>query len=132
LVQQLVLHEGESLTVYTDTVGVMTIGVGHNLRNGISQRVSRVMLDEDIDEAVQDLARFKWFGVMNSVRQRAMIDFRFNLGPTKFREFVGMLAALDRDDYTEAAKHMLHSHWAAQVKSRRAVKLARMVETGTE
>jgi len=30
-------HEGKSLTMYTDTVGVPTIGYGHNLHEPISE-----------------------------------------------------------------------------------------------
>lgn len=130
LVALLVHHEGESLVPYTDTVGKVTIGVGRNLTDrGISMKTSRQMLDEDLDDAITTLARYAWFGTMNAVRQRAMIDMHFNLGASRFREFKKMIAALDHADFKTAAKEMLHSPWASQVGTR-AVTLARMIETG--
>ena len=128
--EQIRLHEGESLTPYVDTVGKITIGVGHNLSDrGISSKVSRLMLQEDLDEAITDLATFPWFGTLNAVRQRALIDLRFNLGYARFRTFKQMLKAFEMGDHKRAAMEMLHSKWAAQVGAR-ATKLARMVETG--
>lgn len=132
IVALLIRHEGESLVPYTDSVGKITIGVGRNLSDrGISQKTSRQMLEEDLDETIMTLARYAWFGMLNQVRQRALIDMHFNLGASRFKSFTQMIAALDREDYPGAAKAMLHSKWASQVGTR-AVTLARMIETGVQ
>lgn len=130
LFAQLIRHEGERLFPYVDTVGKITIGVGRNLTDrGISQATSRQMLEEDVDEAVADLATFPWFARLDAVRQRVVIDMRFNLGPARFRSFKQTLAAIAAGQYQKAGTLMLQSRWATQVKGR-AVTLARMLATG--
>ena len=127
---QLIQHEGIRLHMYQDTTGKITIGVGRNLSdNGISRAEALLMLDSDIDAAVTDLTTFDWWVDLDEVRQRALVDMRFNLGPTRFRGFHHMLAALDANDYNEAARQMRQSKWAQDV-GQRAETLAMMMEVG--
>jgi lysozyme len=69
------------------------------------------------------------FNDMDEVRQRVLIDMAYNLGIAGLKKFRRMLAALERRDYEEAAKELLDSRYADQVKGR-AVRNARMMETG--
>jgi lysozyme len=133
LIEQLVLHEGLRTHPYVDTVGKVTIGVGRNLTDkGISSREVFDLLDHDVDECVTDLAaNFPWFIHLDAVRQRVIIDLRFNLGPTRFRQFVRTLRSVGAGDYDLAASQMLESLWAAQVKAR-AIRLSRMMATGDD
>lgn len=130
--QQLIQHEGLRLKVYVDTVGVPTIGVGRNLRDkGITQTEAMLLLEHDLDECIRDCATFPWFEGLDSIRQRVIVDMRFNLGPSGLRKFKNTLAAVARGDYQAAANGMLKSLWAKQVKGR-AVRLANMMRTGIE
>lgn len=130
--KQLIRHEGLRLKPYRDTVGKLTIGVGRNLDDaGISQEEAAHLLDNDLDACIRDLSSFAWFVAMNEVRQRAVVDMRFNLGPNRFREFTATIAALERADYETAAQRMLASKWASQVGGR-ARRLAAMVRLGTD
>lgn len=130
LVDQLIRHEGLRLKPYADSVGKITIGVGRNLSdNGISHTEAMQLLDHDLDDVVADLATFPWFARLDSVRQRALVDMRFNLGPTRFRSFKRMLAAVAAGDYVKASEQMAMSKWATQVKTR-AQTLVRMMGTG--
>jgi lysozyme len=133
LVDQLIRHEGLRLKPYMDSVGKITIGVGRNLSDvGISQREAMDLLDHDVDEAVADLAgSFPWFVSLDHVRQRVMIDMRFNLGPTRFRVFKRMLRAMAEQDYPKAASAMRDSVWFQQVKTR-GVRLVQMMLTGQD
>lgn len=132
LVDQLILHESLTLLPYMDTVGKITIGVGRNLSDvGISRDEALILLDHDIDAAVADLASFAWFRDLDSVRQRVLVDMRFNLGPSRFRGFKGLLAAVAERDYDDAALHMQRSLWFTQVKSR-GVRLVAMMRTGRD
>lgn len=129
---QLMLHEGLRRFPYVDTVGKLTIGVGRNITDvGISEDEAMYLLDNDIDECIQDLATFTWFPDLDSIRQRVLIDMRFNLGPSRFRGFRNTLAAVARGDYRAASNGMLRSLWAQQVKGR-AVRLAAMMREGRE
>lgn len=130
LLKQLVRHEGLQLFPYTDTVGKLTIGVGRNLTDvGISQDEAVYLLRNDVAVATADLETFAWWAGLTPVRQRALLDLRFNLGPGRFRQFQAMIDALRRRDYPRVADEMRESKWARQV-GRRSDDLARMMETG--
>lgn len=131
LINSLIIEEGIRLRPYKDSKGILTIGVGRNLQRGISLATALQMLDEDINEAVTDLMAFDWFRGLDDVRQRVLVDMRFNLGPDRFRGFKNMLKALERKDYHLASIEMLSSEWSKDVKGR-ATKLAQMMETGTD
>ena len=88
LIDELVTDEGLRLRPYVDTVGKVTVGIGRNLTGkGISKREAFDLLDHDLDECVADLAAFPWFLMLDAVRQRAMVNLRFNLGPSRLRSF---------------------------------------------
>lgn len=133
LINQILLHEGLRLKLYTDSLGVPTLGVGRNVRDkGISNEEAFMLLAHDIDEAIADLTQsFLWFAALDPVRQRVLIDMRFNMGPNTFREFRHTLHAVAVGNYTAAADGMLASRWALQVKGR-AETLARMMRTGED
>jgi lysozyme len=135
LAEQLIRHEGIELSAYQDSLGYWTIGVGHcidaRVGGSIPHAIAMRLLDLKLDEAVLDLSSFLWFVKLDDVRQRALIDMRYNLGPAHFRAFAKMIAALERQDYSAAALQMLDSTWADQV-GKRAVDLAMMVGTGEE
>ena len=133
LVDQLVLHEGLRLTPYMDTVGKITIGVGRNLSDrGLSSREVFDLLDHDLDECITDLAgSFPWFTQLDAIRQRVVIDMRFNLGPARFRTFKRVITALGAGDYAKAAGAMRNSLWYQQVKSRGG-RLVQMMASGED
>jgi lysozyme len=130
--RELIRDEGLRTRAYKDTVGKLTAGIGRNLEDvEFTQDEIDLMFHNDIQRCVDDLQGFSWWAELDPVRQRAICNMRFNLGPNKFREFKATLEALDRKDYYMASQRMLASKWAAQVKSR-AIRLARMVRDGAE
>jgi lysozyme len=133
LMDDLIRDEGLRLRVYTDTVGKLTIGVGHNLTDrGISQRAAMFILNEDVEEAVTDLTEsFPLFTALDVVRQRVMANMRFNLGPTRFRLFRRLIAAMAERDYVKAAGSMRRSKWYGQVGVR-GTRLVNMMLTGAD
>lgn len=133
LMDQLIAHEGLRLKVYLDSVGIETIGVGRNLRGkGITHAEAMMLLEHDIDEVLTDLmASFPWFLTLDPVRQRAVADMRFNLGPTRFRGFKRTLRMLSEGQYQLAAASAKDSLWFKQVKSR-GVRIVHMLQTGED
>jgi lysozyme len=133
LTAELIRDEGVRLRPYLDSVGKWTIGVGRNLSDvGISQAEALLLLAHDVDAAMTDLAEaFPWFVQLNGVRQRALVNMRFNLGAAGFRKFKGTIAALEQGNYRAAAEGMRLSKWAKQV-GQRAERLAVMMEHGEE
>ncbi len=127
----LIKHEGLKLKPYRDTAGKLTIGVGRNLDDvGITREEAMLLLGDDIARAQAGLdTEHPWWRSLDSVRQRALIDMTFNLGPGGLDEFALMLAGLRGGAYAEASREMLRSRWAQQVGSR-ASDLAEMIRTG--
>jgi lysozyme len=121
IVEQLKAHEGERLHPYRCTAGKITIGIGRNLDDkGITKEESLYLLHNDISECVDDLLTiFPNFHDFSANRKRALTDMRFNLGPQGFRSFKGMIAAIERGDWEDAARHALNSKWATQVQKSR-------------
>jgi lysozyme len=126
----LIKHEGVRNLVYEDSEGNETIAVGHLMSNPISQAAIDQILTDDINSAIAHLERyFRDWRSHNDARQNVLIEMMFNMGSRRLGGFKLMWAALDRQDYTEAAKQMLDSQWAKQVKGR-AITLATIMAEG--
>lgn len=157
---QLILHEGLRLKPYKCPAGYWTIGVGRNLETvglskeeqlkifgaynsngsdmidillerGISEKDAMYLLDNDIKSCIEDIEKFTFFEELSPVRQKVLIDMRFNLGFTGLRGFKKMLAALERGDYVRAASEMIDSAWFRQVGDR-GKRLYEMMRTGRD
>lgn len=126
-------HEGCRLRAYQDTLGVWTIGYGHNLQaKSISMAAAEQIFADDLKDAEADcMHAFPWYADLTESRQAAMVDLCFNLGLTGLRKFVKFLAAMERGDYETAAIELLDSLWAKQVKSR-AFAVADLIRGTTE
>lgn len=129
---QVMRHEGKRNFAYEDTVGKLTIGYGRNLTDkGISDDEAQFLLDNDLGECVRDCESFPWFAGLDPVRQRVIVDLRFNLGAGGLRRFRNTLMAVAAGDYSAAADGLAASKWAGQVKSR-ATRLIAMMRTGKD
>ena len=130
LLDQLERHEGRKRFPYVDTAGKLSIGVGRNLTDkGLSEDEIDYLLMNDVTECLNDLKTFAWWEALDDVRRNVLLDMRFNLGPSKFREFRLMLAAVAGGDYERAGEEMQHSAWFTQVKGR-GKRLLKMMRTG--
>ena len=125
-------HEGLCLKPYIDTTGHMTIGYGHNLEEGISERIAEEMLREDINKAYRNYWLFIPQSVqmkLNKKREEVVVEMIFNMGIKKVLTFRKMLKALAEGDFDRAADEMLDSKWARQV-GKRAEELAQIMREG--
>ncbi len=133
-------HEGRRYTVYKDTVGVPTVGVGFNLQRGDAVRqLSNVganhqnvlrgarLSDEQIDtllrhdvDVAETVARrlLPNFDELPADIQLVMVDMAFNLGQPRLTQFNNMLAAVRNNDFNRAADEMVDSRWYSQVGNR--------------
>lgn len=131
LEDQLIDHEGLELKPYHCTADKLTIGVGRNIQDrGITEDEARYLLKNDI-KIVEDelLTRQPVVAGLDSVRQRVLVDMGFNLGLPILMKFQNMWAAIEDEDYHEAARQMMDSRWAKQV-GRRAERLAQAMSSG--
>ncbi len=159
--EQLILHEGLKTKVYTCPANKPTIGVGRNLEDTglyefeqkrilgsygltkqevidilqvrqITQEEALYMLNNDIMIIQAELEQdYKWFKFLNEVRQKVVIDMRFNLGRTGFAGFKKMIQQLELKNYWKAGEEMKNSKWYSQVKTR-ADRLIKMMVTGQD
>ena len=152
LVNKLIIHEGLRLQVYQDTLGIDTIGIGRNLEDrgitdeelewmdipnmdtiyeyGISEADAMYLAENDVQIVEEELLRaHPCVDRLDAVRQLILVDMAFNMGVPRLGKFKKMWAAIHENNFEEAAKEMLDSRWANQVKSR-ATKLAHAMHTG--
>lgn len=132
LEQMLERHEGYRPTPYIDSLGVQTIGIGHNLHRPLSRDAIMHILRDDIAAATNDCVHnFPWFSDLDESRQQAIINMCFNLGVERLKKFIKFLAAMELGNYDTAANEMLDSLWSKQVKGR-AIELASMIRGSAE
>lgn len=134
LTKELRRDEGVVPFAYQDHLGYWTIGVGRLIDKrkggGLSEAEIDFLLSNDIDRFEKQLIdALPWYGRLDDVRQRVLVNMAFNLGIAGLLGFKNTLAMIERGDYAGAAKGMLNSKWATQV-GERAKRLATMMETG--
>lgn len=128
--------EGVRYSPYLDTVGIPTVGVGHNLNakplpDGwtyplIDAQVDQLLAD-DLKEVFDGLdARMAWWRKLDYARQRVLVNMAFNLGIAGLLGFNNTLAAVQQGRYSAAGAGMMASKWAHQVGDR-ADRLAEMM-----
>lgn len=123
-------NEGYRRYVYTDSVGVDTIGIGFNLEEGFTEEECLMILRMRMRGFINELsARIPAYLHVGCVRKIVLLDMAYNLGIGRLLGFKRMIAALDREDFKLAAIEMLDSHYARQVKGR-AKRNAYMMENG--
>lgn len=124
LKHQLRIDEGVRKFPYVDTVGKLSIGIGHNLADkGLPDPIIDALFEWDIDDAVS-YARHLLpdFEHLSEVRKYVVCNMSFNLG-SKLAGFERFLRAVHEERWEDAADQMLDSLWAKQV-GKRAQRLA--------
>ena len=124
-------NEGLSYLPYRCSAGALTIGYGHNLdARGIDIEVAELLLKQDLEIAEKEVKNaFIWWPKLDDARMGVLVEMCFNLGISRLVGFKKMLVAVEAGNYKTAAKEMLDSKWARQVKGR-AVELAKIMEKG--
>lgn len=128
------LHEGRVPYAYRDSLGYLTIGVGHlvdRARGGrLPEHIIDALLDWDIEQKQKELfAALPWVRDLDPVREAVLTDMAFNLGIQGLLGFKRTLAAVKDGRWQDAATFMLQSKWAGQVGVR-ALRLSDMMRTG--
>ena len=115
--------------MYTDTEGIPTVGIGHNMQRPLSDKAVDQIFADDLLDATVEAQKLDCFAHLDPVRQDVLIDMVFNMGLPRVQGFKKMLAALAVSDWFSASQEMLTSRWASQVGNR-AIELAGMIKTG--
>jgi len=130
LLDQLKRHEGYRKFPYSDSVGLLTVGIGRNLEHvGISEEEAEILLANDVEVARQAASTMDYYESLSDERKDAVVNLIFNMGLSRFLGFKKMNAALYIGDYELAAVELLDSKYAVQVGDR-ARELASQIKTG--
>lgn len=145
LKEQIRRHEGEVLEIYKDSLGYLTFGVGHLVREDdpefgepegtpISQkRVDEVYAHDFQDHLEETIKLFESkggedFHALPENIQHVLVNMCFNLGGSRFGKFNKMWEGVIECDWEKVAVEMEDSKWFGQV-GRRSVELQEMVRS---
>ena len=133
--------EGVKNKAYTDTKGKRTIGAGFNLDRKDAEKIIKslgynfndiyngkvAIKEEDVNKLLKDETEkaienaklaVKNFDNLPIDIKYVVVDMAYNMGLNKLSAFEDTIAALNRNDFAEAAKEMVDSPWFNQVKRR--------------
>ncbi len=145
LMQEIKRHEGEVLEVYEDSLGYLTFGVGHLIKDSddehgqpvgtpvSQQRVDEVYdydFDKHLDETIhlfESKGGEDFYALPENI-QHVLVNMTFNLGGTRFSKFNNMWKGVVVCDWEKVAVEMEDSRWFKQV-GRRSVELQEMVRS---
>jgi len=135
LKEQIKRHEGEVLEVYADSLGYLTLGVGHLIKEDdaehgqpagtpVSQEVVDAYYESDFDKHVEETIHVfegkggEDFYALPEEIQHVLVNMTFNLGGTRFAKFNNMWSAVVEGDWKRMAVEMEDSRWFGQVGRR--------------
>ena len=143
LKEQIKRHEGEVLEIYKDSLGYLTFGVGHLVKEDdpeygqpegtpVSQERVDEVYDIDFDKHVEECIHVyeskggeDFYSLPEDI-QHVLINMTFNLGGTRFGKFNNMWKGVIENDWEKVAVEMEDSRWFKQV-GRRSVELQEIV-----
>lgn len=95
--------------------------------NGITKDEAIMLMNNDIYQADADLRRtIRWYEGAPEALKEVLINMCFNMGIRTLTKFRNTLWYMGAGEYEQAAKNMIKSKWARQVKDR-ATRLAERV-----
>ncbi len=124
LLEKLLLRdEGFRKSVYLDSLGYQTIGIGRlvDMRRGggVTFDEALYLLRNDIGARQDALhAYLPWWSTLGPVRQAVLLSMAFQLGVGGLLSFRNTLQAIEDGRYEDAAVGMLASRWASQAPLR--------------
>ena len=127
--------EGRRDTVYIDTEGHQTIGLGFCLdRMPMPREVADFWCNLILTQRHKQILIATHFGTvfknLNPARQCAILNMSYQLGISGLFKFKNMWDALAVSDYQKASLEAMDSVWATQTKNR-ARRIAEVLRTGT-
>ena len=151
----LAFDEGLKLTIYKDTRGYWTVGIGHLLTkvndkakaisildtlvgrktNGvITEKEARAIFKADVEDAIRQIHASTIlspiYDKVSETRKLAIINMVFQLGIKGAEGFKNSLTLVSNSYYTQAATNMCKSRWYSQTPNR-AERVIKVFQSGT-
>lgn len=128
LFELLKFEEGYREKAYLCSEGYPTIGIGTKLgpKNAsllnytmvVTEHAAKALLDDEVKKIRNELVKRRWYIELDSDRQTIIKSMAYQMGCSGLFKFKKMIAALERKDYSSAAKEALDSRWAKQTVAR--------------
>lgn len=119
LVEDIKRQEAYRSHVYKDSLGILTIGYGLNLEDGISEPLAAAILEWIVEERRATLSKLlPFWGKLTPARQDVFLNMAYNLGIPRFLNFQKMLLAASQADIEGVCREMQDSKWYRQVGNR--------------
>jgi len=145
LKEQIKRHEGEVLEIYEDSLGYLTFGVGHLVKEDdpeygqpagtpVSQERVDEVYEHDFEKHVEETIHVfeskggEDFYALPEDIQHVLVNMTFNLGGTRFGKFNNMWKGVVENDWEKVAVEMEDSRWFKQV-GRRSIELQEIVRS---
>lgn len=136
--EELVRYEGCKYTVYLDSLGLKTAGIGHLMLGAdrelavgqpIAESVVETWFTSDVIRSA-NIAKscVKNFDQLDDCRQRILTQLAFNMG-NRLLGFHNTLALIEAGKFPEAADELQNSTWFNQV-GRRGIETCYALRTG--
>ena len=142
VIEQLKIDEGIVHEIYLDHLGYPTFGIGHlvlesdpehgqDVGTPVSEERCLEVFDHDLEVTVNECkVLFPDFDEKLDEVQEILINMMFNMGRTRLSKFKKFIAALNEENYDEAANQMMDSKWYNQVGNRSVRLVERMRNAG--
>jgi lysozyme len=135
IMDQLAIDEGKRLDVYKDSLGFLTVGIGHLVLSGdglherdvITEEKCKELFEHDFERAIREVNMlFNDIETYPEQIQDVLVNLMFNMGPLRLLGFHYFIAAIKARDFNEAANQLRGSLWYTQV-GERAVRIVATV-----
>ena len=121
-------EEGYRMKPYLCSEGYPTIGIGKRIgpkgadlslyEFTVNEHVAQAWLLEEVIKIERSLVKHEWYCVLDEDRKIIITSMAYQLGMTGLLKFKNMIAALEREDWTEAGLAAVDSKWYRQTKQR--------------
>jgi len=132
LIKQLKLDEGVRAKAYHDSEGLLTVGIGHLIKDTDPEWVRALkagdlitidqinsLFENDLAIAISDFkVIFNDWETIPAEVQEILVNMIFNLGRIRFLGFKKLILAVYEQKWDKAADEMQDSKWFAQVGNR--------------
>jgi lysozyme len=132
-------EEGFSPTPYMCSEGYPTVGYGQRIgprgamlemyQFTMPEPVAREWLAQNVRAIADQLASRSFYCQCNGARAIVLLSMAYQMGVSGLLKFRKMLAAIEDNDWEEAARQALDSRWAKQTPAR-AKRHAEILRTG--
>jgi lysozyme len=126
-------EEGKSLTLYKDTEGILTIGVGYNIqKRGLPDDIVEELFRRDLMALRADASKLPEYAKLDVVRQGVLERMVFQMGVDGVMAFTNTRKCIAAQDWAGAAAGIRGSKWGRIQTPARANREANRMLRGIE